>query len=45
MKIYTRILLIIAATALMLSCKTEQPIELGVDTSEIAIGPNGGVRT
>ena len=45
MKIYTRILLIIAATALMLSCKTEQPIELGVDTSEIAIGPDGGVRT
>ena len=45
MKIYNRILLVLAASAAMVACKTEQPIEFGVDTTEIAIGPDGGVRT
>ena len=45
MKIYNRIFLVLAASAAMVACRTEQPIEFGVDTTEIAIGPDGGVRT
>lgn len=45
MKIYNRIFLVLAASAAMVACRTEQPIEFGVDATEIAIGPDGGVRT
>ena len=45
MKIYTRIFIIVAALTTMLACKVEQPIDLAVDSTEIAIGPDGGVKT
>ena len=45
MKIYNRIILISAACAAMIACNVEQPIELGIDATEIAVGPDGGVRT
>lgn len=45
MKIYNRIFLVLAASAAMVACRTELPIEFGVDATEIAIGPDGGVRT
>ena len=45
MKIYTRIFIIVAALSTMLACRVETPIELAVDSTEISIGPNGGVKT
>lgn len=45
MKIYTRIFIVVAALAAMVACQEEQPIELAVDSTEIAIGPDGGVKT
>ena len=45
MKIYTRIFIVVAALAAMAACQEEQPIELAVDSTEIAIGPDGGVKT
>lgn len=45
MKIYNRIFILFAAAALLLACQNEQSLELAVDSSEILIGPDGGVRT
>ena len=45
MKIYNRIFVVVAALALLISCQNEQPVEFGLDTKEIEIGADGGVRT
>ena len=45
MKIYNRIFIVLAAVAVMTACKNEQPLELAVDSTEISVGPDGGVRT
>ena len=45
MKIYYRIFIVAAAIAAMFACQSEQPVEFAVDSTEIAIGPDGGVRT
>ena len=44
MKIYNRILLIISAIALAVACINEPAVEFALDTTDIQIGPEGGVR-
>lgn len=44
MKIYNRLLIAVAAIMMIAACVDEQPLELSVDSTEILIGPDGGVR-
>ena len=45
MKIYTRIFIVIAALVSMVACVNEPKVEFGLDTTDIQVGPEGGVRT
>jgi hypothetical protein len=45
MKIYTRIFIGIAALVSMVACVNEPKVEFGLDTTDIQVGPEGGVRT
>lgn len=45
MKIYNRILLIISAIALAVACMNEPAVEFALDTTDIQVGPEGGVKT
>ena len=45
MKIYNRILTVISAVALAVSCVNEPAVEFALDTTDIQIGPEGGVKT
>lgn len=45
MKIFRSIFIIIAMALAAASCRNEEVIEFALDTSEINIGPDGGVRT
>lgn len=45
MKIFRSIFIIIAVALAAASCRNEEVIEFALDTSEINIGPDGGVRT
>lgn len=44
MKIYNRLFIAVAAIMMIAACADEQPLELSVDSTEILIGPDGGVR-
>lgn len=44
MKIYNRLFIAAAAIMMIAACVDEQPLELSVDSTEILIGPDGGVR-
>lgn len=44
MKIYNRLFIAAAAIMMIAACVDEQPLELSVDSTEISIGPDGGVR-
>lgn len=45
MKIYTRIFIVIAALVSIVACVNEPKVEFGLDTTDIQVGPEGGVRT
>ena len=45
MKIYNRILTVISAVALAVACVNEPAVEFALDTTDIQIGPEGGVKT
>lgn len=45
MKIYTRIILVVAAVASFVACINEPQVDFAVDTADIQIGPEGGVHT
>lgn len=45
MKIYNRILIVISTIALSVACIEEQKVEFGLDTVDIQVGPEGGVKT
>ena len=45
MKIYTRILIVVAALVSIVACVNEPNVEFGLDTTDIQVGPEGGVRT
>ena len=45
MKIYTRIFIVIAALVSIVACVNEAKVEFGLDTTDIQVGPEGGVRT
>ena len=45
MMIYKRIFIVLAALSFIVSCQNPETIAFDVDTSEILIGPDGGVRT
>lgn len=45
MKIYIRLFIAVVAAFVSMACVNEQPLELAVDSTEIAVGPDGGVRT
>lgn len=44
MKIFNRLFIAAAAIMMIAACVDEQPLELSVDSTEILIGPDGGVR-
>lgn len=44
MKIFNRLFIAAAAIMMIAACVDEQPLELSVDSTEISIGPDGGVR-
>lgn len=44
MKIFNRLFIASAAIMMIAACVDEQPLELSVDSTEILIGPDGGVR-
>lgn len=44
MKIYNRLFIAVVAVVMIAACVDEQPLELSVDSTEISIGPDGGVR-
>ena len=45
MKIYNRILLVISAIVITVACVDEPKVEFGLDTADIQVGPEGGVKT
>ena len=45
MKIYNRILTVISAVALAVACVNEPAVEFALDTTDIQVGPEGGVKT
>ena len=45
MKIYNRILIVISAIALAVACMNEPAVEFALDTTDIQVGPEGGVKT
>lgn len=45
MKIYNKIFIFFAAAASFAACVDQPEVEFDVDTSEIAVGPEGGVKT
>lgn len=45
MMIYKRIFIVLAALSIIVGCQNTEPIAFDIDTSEILIGPDGGVRT
>ena len=45
MKTYNRILTVISAVALAVACVNEPAVEFALDTTDIQIGPEGGVKT
>ena len=45
MKIFRNIFVIVAFALAAASCRNEEVIEFALDTSEINIGPDGGVKT
>ena len=45
MKLYNRILTVISAVALAVACVNEPAVEFALDTTDIQIGPEGGVKT
>jgi hypothetical protein len=45
MKIYTRIFIVVAALVSIVACVNEPNVEFGLDTTDIQVGPEGGVRT
>ena len=45
MKIYNRIFIVIAALVSIVACVNEPKVEFGLDTTDIQVGPEGGVRT
>lgn len=45
MKIYNRIFYVIAALVSIVACVNEPKVEFGLDTTDIQVGPEGGVRT
>ena len=45
MKIYNRILIVISAIALAVACMNEPAVEFALDTADIQVGPEGGVKT
>ena len=45
MKIYNRIFIVIAALVSIVACVNEPKVEFGLDTTDIEVGPEGGVRT
>lgn len=44
MKIYNRIFIVIAALVSIVACVNEPKVEFGLDTTDIQVGPEGGVR-
>ena len=44
MKIYIRLFIAVVAAFVSMACVNEQPLELAVDSTEIAVGPDGGTR-
>ena len=45
MKINNRILIVISAIALAVACMNETAVEFALDTTDIQVGPEGGVKT
>ena len=45
MKIYYRIILVVAAVASLMACINEPEVDFAVDTADIRVGPEGGVHT
>ena len=45
MKIYYRIILVVAAVASLMACINEPEVDFAVDTADIQVGPEGGVHT
>ena len=45
MKIYNRIFIVIAALVSIVACVNEPKVEFCLDTTDIQVGPEGGVRT
>ena len=45
MMINKRIFIVLAALSIIVGCQNTEPIAFDIDTSEILIGPDGGVRT